>query len=255
MEIYFWLCLSALGAGVMNALAGGGTLLTFPALVAVISPVAANVTSTLALLPGSIASAWGYRRELYASRRWILLLTVPSLLGGLAGALLITQLDEAIFKALVPWLVLLAATFFFLQPTISRLVRREILTHKQPQKLTWPTRALLVLAQLFVAIYGGYFGAGIGILMLTSLAFLDLASIHEMNALKTWLAFCINGISAVLFAIDGQVVWRYALAMALAAIAGGYFGARLGLRIRPLYVRWIVIVIGFGLAAYFFVKQ
>ncbi len=123
MAIYFWLCLSALAAGMINAIAGGGTLLTFPALLAVISPVAANVTSTLALLPGSIASVWGYRREFYASRRWIALLTVPSLLGGVAGALLITQLEEGIFKALVPWLVLLAAILFLVQPAVSRLVR------------------------------------------------------------------------------------------------------------------------------------
>src|SRR5207253_2799564 len=110
MAIYFWLCLSALAAGAMNAIAGGGTLLSFPALlgVAMVSPVVANVTSTLALLPGSIGSAWGYRRELNACRRWIVLLTMPSLLGGVTGALLVTQLEEAVFKALVPWLVLLA---------------------------------------------------------------------------------------------------------------------------------------------------
>ncbi len=252
MAIYVWVCLAALAAGAMNAIAGGGTLLTFPALLAVISPVAANVTSTLALLPGSIASAWGYRQELHACRRWIILLTIPSLLGGILGALLVTQLPEGIFKALVPWLVLLAAILFLLQPYIMRALRREK-PHIGPP--TGTTRMVVVACQFLVAIYGGYFGAGIGILMLTSLAFLDLGSIHEMNALKTWLAFCINGISAILFVVDGQVVWSYALAMTVAAIIGGYVGARLALRLRPIYVRWVVIVIGFTLALYFFYEQ
>jgi uncharacterized protein len=250
--VYFWLCLSALAAGVVNALAGGGTLLTFPALLTVISPVAANVTSTLALVPASIAGAWGYRRQLHSARRWLVLLTIPSLLGGLAGALLITQLPENIFKGLVPWLVLLAAVLFLLQPAISKLFRRDSKKRIPP---TATILTLVVVGQFFVAVYGGYFGAGIGILMLSSLAFLDLADIHEMNALKSWLAFCINGISAVLFAVDGQVVWNYAFVMAIAAMAGGYLGARLALRIKPVYVRWVVIVVGFGLAAYFFWKQ
>ncbi len=192
MEIYFWLCLTALLAGALNAIAGGGTLLTFPALLTVVSPVVANVTSTLALLPGSIASAWGYRRQLVSSRRWIVLLTIPSLLGGAIGALLVTKLEEAIFTALVPWLVLLAAVLFLLQPTLSRFVRRKTKEYAPPSQ-----NARLVVAgcQLLVGIYGGYFGAGIGILMLTSLSFLDLSDIHEMNALKTWLAFCVNGIT------------------------------------------------------------
>lgn len=252
--VYVWLCLSALGAGVMNAVAGGGTLLTFPALsTAVTSLVPANVTSTIALLPGSVASAWGYRKELHACRRWIVLLSIPSVLGGTLGALLITQLDPSIFKFVVPWLILLAALLFLFQPTISRLVRKETGKPKPPPSL--PMLSLIVFFQLLVGIYGGYFGAGIGILMLSSLAFLDLADIHEMNALKSWLALCMNGVSAFLFILDGQVVWPYALAMAAAAIAGGYLGARVALKIRPIYVRWLVIAIAFALAGYFFINE
>jgi uncharacterized membrane protein YfcA len=252
MMIYFWLGLAALGAGAMNAIAGGGTLITFPALLTVVSPVVANVTSTLALVPGSIAGAWGYRQQLYSSRRWIVLLTIPSLLGGLTGALLITQLPENVFKVLVPWLVLLAATLFLFQPTIVRLVGPKKHVAGPPSV---SAHVVVIISQFLVAVYGGYFGAGIGILMLTSLSFLDLADIHEMNGLKTWLAFCINGISAVIFVLDGQVVWTYALVMALAAIVGGYVGARQALRLPPIYVRWVVITIGFTLAAYFFYKQ
>ncbi len=255
MAVYFWLCLSALGAGAMNAIAGGGTLLTFPSLLAAVTPVAANVTSTLALLPGSVASALGYRKELHACRRWIGVLTVPSLLGGISGAFLVTRIGDEKFKAYVPWLILVAACLFLLQPTISRLVKRG--KHQGPKgpPKNWVLSAI-VFFQFLVGVYGGFFGAGIGILMLTSLAFLDLADIHEMNALKSWLALCMNGISAVWFTIDGQVVWPYyALAMALAAVAGGYCGARLALKIRPVYVRWMVIAIGFGLATHFFIKQ
>jgi uncharacterized membrane protein YfcA len=250
--VYFLLCLTALAAGAMNAIAGGGTLLTFPALLeAPVSSVAANVTSTIALLPGSIAGSWGYRKELHACRRWILWLTVPSLLGDTVGALALTHMDDKQFRKLIPWLILTAAVLFLIQPIISRLVRRERPTGPPARH----TLALVVFVQFLIGIYGGFFGAGIGILMLTSLAFLDLGSIHEMNALKSWLALCMNGISAILFIIDGQIVWPYGLAMAVAAIVGGNIGTRLALRLKPVYVRWIVIAIGFGLAGHFFLKQ
>src|SRR5262245_45862684 len=250
MPTYLWLTLTALAAGMQNAIAGGGTLLTFPALLAVVSPVMANGTSTVALFPGSIASAWGYRKEMAAAKRWIILLTIPSILGGAAGTLLVTLMPERIFEGLIPWLVLGAAILLLLQPAISKLLRRK--HHGRPS--AW-TQAGIIGFQFLVAVYGGYFGAGIGILMLSSLAFLDLADIHEVNALKTWLAFCINCVAAIVFVVQDQVSWPHALAMMAAAIIGGYFGARLALRIRPIYVRWIVIAIGFGLAAYFFYEQ
>lgn len=254
--VYFWLCLSAFTAGVMNAVAGGGTLLTFPSLLMALpgAEVAANVTSTVALLPGSVASAVGFRKELASCRRWVVVLTVPSLLGGLLGALALLQFPKDVFRFLIPWLLLLAAMLFLLQPTLVRFLRREHLLDgpKTPPK-GW-TLAGIVVAQLLIGIYGGYFGAGIGILMLTSLAFLDLANIHEMNALKSWLALCMNGISAALFMFSGEVVWPFALAMAAAAIAGGYLGARVALLLPPRIIRLVVIAIGFGLAAYYFVK-
>ncbi|MBI3412348.1 MAG: sulfite exporter TauE/SafE family protein [Planctomycetes bacterium] len=247
MLIYLWLCLTALAAGMQNAIAGGGTLLTFPALLAVVAPVMANGTSTVALFPGSIASAWGYRKKVAASKRWIILLTIPSILGGASGTLLVTLMPDKVFEDLIPWLVLGAAILFLLQPTIGKSLRRA----HQGKPKAW-TLAGIIVFQFLVAIYGGYFGAGIGILMLSSLAFLDLADIHEVNALKTWLAFCINCVAAVVFVVQGQVSWPHALAMMVAAIVGGYVGARLALKLKPVYVRWIVIVIGFGLAAYFF---
>jgi uncharacterized membrane protein YfcA len=246
-----WLCLSALAAGVINSVAGGGTLLTFPALLAVVNGVVANATSTVALVPGSLAGAWGYRRELRQVSRWLLLLVWPSLIGGAIGALLLTRLKTEIFDALIPWLILVAALLFLLQPT---LVHLSGLGKAQgpPRK---GTLAALAGFQFLVSVYGGYFGAGIGILMLSSLGLMGISDIHQMNALKTILAACINGVAVVIFVIDREVVWWYALLMAASAIVGGYFGAHFARRMNRTFVRWLVSAIGFGLAAHFFYKQ
>jgi uncharacterized membrane protein YfcA len=243
---YLLLLLSAVGAGIVNAVAGGGTLLTFPALLTVVSPIVANGTSTVALVPGSAASAWGYRRELGDLRRWLFLLTPPSLLGGALGAFLVSRLPESSFQAAVPWLILTAAILFLLQPLINRLIR---VREGTPGK--WAS-AGVVLFQFLVAVYGGYFGAGIGILMLASLGLMGIGNLHRLNALKTLLAFYINGISIVVFVEEGKVNWHYALLMIPAAILGGYGGARLALRFHPGLVRGIVVVIAFALAAHFF---
>jgi uncharacterized protein len=226
---------------------GGGTLLTFPALESVLRSAAlANATSTVALFPGSLASSWGFRRQMAACRRWILWLTIPSLLGGALGAYLV---EESSFRQVIPWLILLAALLFLLQPSRARLFRHQAAALREPSRRV--LFAILVV-QFFIGIYGGYFGAGIGILMLTSLSFLGLEDIHQLNALKTVLAFCMNVVAAGLFIARDWVSWDYALAMAGAAILGGYLGARLSLLMPRGTVRWIVIIIGFVLAAYYF---
>jgi uncharacterized membrane protein YfcA len=249
---YLWLCLAALAEGAVNAVAGGGTLLTFPALVAVMaSSVRANTTSTVALVPGSLASAWGYRRELWACRRWAFVLAWPSLAGGLLGALLLTQLEEAYFKAVVPWLILLAALLFLAQPTLSKL-------RQTPADRTAPSRRTLagvIFFQFLVAVYGGYFGAGIGILMIASLSLMGAGTIHHTNALKTFLAACINGVSVVVWVLNGKVNWDYVPVMAAGAVVGGYVGARVARRLPKNVVRWVVIGIGFTLAGYYFSKS
>jgi uncharacterized membrane protein YfcA len=240
-----------LAAGALNAIAGGGTLLTFPVLLSVVPPVIANGTSTVALVPGSMAGAWGYRRELRACRRWLLLLFGPCIIGGWVGTWLVTEMDERYFTMLVPWLILLATLLFLAQPTLSRLTG---IGHGM-QRPSLGTSVGVGLFQFFVAVYGGYFGAGIGILMLSSLGLLGLTNIHHMNALKTFLAACINLVAVIEFAIKGKVAWPYALLMALAAIVGGYLGAHYARRLRPSIVRWFVIAIGFTLSAYFFLGQ
>jgi uncharacterized protein len=250
---YLFLCGSAFLAGAINSIAGGGTLLTFPALFEALNGkgVLANGTSTLALMPGSLAASWGYRKELADKRAMLLHLLAPSIVGGAVGALLATTLDQKIFNALVPWLIFAAALLF----TVQRPIQRWLGTRTQQGPPT--RRAVLMVAgfQFLVAIYGGYFGAGIGILMLSALAFMSVGDIHHMNGMKTVLAALINGVAIVVFIVQGQVRWDYALAMALAAIAGGYLGARVARRLKPAFVRWIVVAIGFGLSIYYFWKQ
>jgi uncharacterized membrane protein YfcA len=246
------LLVPALAAGVMNAVAGGGTLLTFPALTSVLhSGVGANATSTVALVPGSLGGAWGYRKELRACGRWLRLLTLPSLVGGVIGSLLVTRLDPKVFDMLVPWLIFMAAVLFLSQPWIGHMAG----IGKQHGPPSRPMVVGVVGFQFLVAVYGGYFGAGIGILMLAALSLMGLSDIHHMNAVKTLLAVCINGVSVLVFALEGKVVWSYALFMAIAASAGGYLGARIARRLNRELVRWIVILIGFGLAAYYFFQQ
>lgn len=244
------LFVSAFFAGAVNAIAGGGTLLTFPSLLAFINPVAASATSTVALLPGSLAAGLGYRTELAQCRRMLLILLPPSLFGGILGSFLLIRLPERIFANLVPWLLVGASVLLLLQRPIQRFVGAH--PHQHPKGATlWS----VVFFQLLVGIYGGYFGAGIGILMLSSLAFVGIPDIHQMNAVKSILAATMNGMSVVIFMAAGVIHWKYALLMAVAAILGGYTGARLGRRLRPDYVRVIVVAIGFGVAAYAWVSR
>jgi uncharacterized membrane protein YfcA len=254
---YLILCLAAVLAGAVNAIAGGGTLLTFPVLFAALgssgsAAVLANGTSTVALVPGSIAALVGYRREIQQERRWAGLLLVPSLLGGLAGSLLVVMLPGESFKAAVPWLILGATLLFLLQPQIARwtgIATAHAGTHSA--RLI----AGAIAFQFAVAVYGGYFGAGAGILMLSALAMMGLGDIHRMNAVKTLLSSTINGTSVVVFVATGNVHWPYALAMAISASLGGYFGARTARRFDRAAVRVVIVTIGLSLAAYYFYRQ
>jgi uncharacterized protein len=265
---YVWLCLTAFLAGGINALAGGGTLLTFPALTGVLARsldhstanVLANGTSTVALVPASLGSAWGFRRELPALRGLLVWLLPPSLIGGAIGSLLLTRLPPGVFAMLVPWLILTATLVFLLQP---------LLVKKKPMVVTengaavstggnnrYTPRAIagMVGLQLIIAIYGGYFGAGIGILMLSGMSLMGLTNIHQMNSLKTVLATVINSVAVFVFILERKVVWPYALVMMATSIVAGFLAAHYGRRIPGQFVRYFVIVIGFGLAAWFFAK-
>jgi uncharacterized membrane protein YfcA len=258
LDPWIWLVIAALAAGAVNSLAGGGTLLTFPTLLAALAglgpdeaAVVANMTSTVALVPGSLAGAWGYRREMGAVRPWLLLLAAPSLAGGLVGALLVTRLDPSYFAFLVPWLTLLAALLFLAQPL---LVPRPESAHPFHRR-GHAHQVAAIFFQLLVAVYGGYFGAGIGIVMLGAFSVMGLWDVHQMNALKTILAVLINGISVIVFIVDGRVAWPYALVMALSAIVGGYLAARSARYLPRWLVRWTVIAAGLIVSAYLFWRR
>jgi uncharacterized membrane protein YfcA len=251
---------SAVG-GAVNAIAGGGTLLTFPALLGLGVPaVAANATSTVALWPGSFASMWGYRRQLAGAERWAVRLAVPSLLGGLTGAALLLFTPEARFRALVPWLVLGASLLFALQGPVMRWLRERAgsAAAAPPHAAADaghpvdPSAGLLAM-QFCTGIYGGYFGAGAGIVMLAAFGLMGMTNIHQMNGLKNFNGICFNGVAAATFAVMGLVNWPIALVMALGSSLGGYGMAGLAQRVPQAWVRGAVTVIGVASAVWLMV--
>jgi uncharacterized membrane protein YfcA len=246
---------AAVAGGAMNALAGGGTLLTFPALLFFgHGAIAANATSTVALLPGAGASLFGYRREVRPFSGWLKTLALPSLLGGGFGSWLLLRTPERTFAGLAPWLVLFATTLFLVQGYLARK-REELAAKKAAEVVASPGDVapskwwIAVLAQVGIAIYGGYFGAGIGILMLAVLGFLGLRDIHAMNGLKNFFGFAINAVAALYFIARGAVDWSVAPVMILGAIAGGYGGARLARFVGREWARRAVVLIGLAVAA------
>jgi uncharacterized membrane protein YfcA len=250
MLTYSLVFLAAAIGGAMNSIAGGGTLITFPAVVGLgVPPLAANATSTVALWPGSLAGMWTFRGELAGTRAWLVWFTAPSILGGVVGALLLLYTPAGRFEAIVPFLVLGATLLFLAQRTITRaLARYAVGSGEQaaehdvmPRPSPW-----FLLAQFGVAVYGGYFGAGIGILMLAAFGLMGLTNIHKMNGLKNWGATCINGCAAMMFVFSGIVEWPVAIAMAAGSLAGGHLGARLALRAGQVWVRRAIVAVGFG---------
>jgi len=239
-------------AGVINSVAGGGTLVTFPTLIWLgLNSVTANATSTVAIWPATLGSSWGYRCELRELHRRLFLLVIPSVIGGLAGAWLLRFTPPAVFDRLVPFLILFATLLFMAQdPVQKRLKSADAAAHHSSK---WLVGAMLF--QLLVGIYGGYFGAGIGILMLAALSVLGLTEIHQMNALKVLLGGSMNGVAIVYFVANRMVHWPYVLVMVAGAIAGGYGGAGFARRLGARAVRRIVIVVGFGLAVSFFIRR
>lgn len=240
-------------AGIMNSVAGGGTIVTFPALIAFgMPPIQANATSTLALLAGIGGSLYGYRGHLSAVRPWLKMFAPVSIIGGLLGAWLLTQTNETFFEHLVPFLILFATLLFLLNDLFRRLAGFEAIMVGKSGKAA--TAAALIL-QFGVAVYGGYFGAGIGILMLATLGLLGLKHIHEMNTIKTVLASLINVVAAGYFVWAGLIVWPQAIVMTLGATVGYYLGSSFTQKISHDRVRHLVGMIGILISIVFFWRQ
>ena len=250
------LFLAAALGGALNAVAGGGSFLTLPALiVAGVPAVIANATSTLALWPASVSSTLAYRRELRSSRQWLVVLGVTSIVGGLAGAVLLVRTSNDAFLRLLPWLMLVAAATFTFGQKLRPASTAAGLSHPFEHGAAWrPALVGVVVMQFLTATYGGYFGGGMGIMMLATMALAGMTNIHEMNGLKSFLGVAINGFALATFIITGTISWRYGLAMAVGATLGGYLTASLARTIDPRYVRWFVIAVGWIMTVYFFVR-
>ncbi|MCI0411375.1 sulfite exporter TauE/SafE family protein [bacterium] len=229
---------AAFGAGAINAVAGGGTLLSFPALISIgLDPKIANATSTMALWPGLAGSLLGYRRELQAGRSFMIQLGLVSLCGGVLGTFLLIKTPSETFARLVPFLILFATLLFTLQEPVTRWLKSRSTLND-----TWRIPAVMI--QFLAATYGAYFGAGNGILILAALGLLGISDIHVANGLKIFLAICLNIVAIIGFIFAGLISWPPAFVMAMGAVAGGYFGASVARRLNRSLVRGLVILIG-----------
>ncbi len=238
----FIITAAAVVAGLINSIAGGGTLISFPALLWIgRDPIMANATNSAALWPGSFAGMVGFRRELASVQRWLLLLVIPSFAGAAVGAVLLLRTPVHTFEHIVPFLILGATILLATQEMITRRLGIVAKAHERPTP-AWVT--FVFVFQFLVGVYGGYFGAGMGILMLAALGLIGLSDMHQMNGLKNLLSICINGLAAIYFAISGAVIWKDGLLMAAGAIVGGFLGAKLAHRLGRKFVRRAVVVIG-----------
>lgn len=248
------LFIAALLGGTLNSVAGGGSFFSFPALYfGGVLPVQANATSTVALWPASVASAVAYLRELKHVRPPLLILLVgSSLIGGYFGAILLVKTSQSTFVLLLPYLLLLATLLFTFSKVITAWLRG-----RNREKTPMTRRGLIgsAIMQLIISTYGGYFGGGIGIMMLAGLAMMGMEDIYVMNTLKNMLATCINGVAIITFIILGVVAWPQAIVMVVGALVGGYGGAYLARKIDEKWVRIFVMVVGFSLTIYFFLHH
>jgi uncharacterized protein len=240
-------------AGALNALAGGGSFVSFPALLFIrIPPVLANATNTVALWPGLAASTLSYLKRLNAPMRVLVPLLVTSVAGGWAGAVLLLKTPQHAFLRLVPWLLLGGTLLFAFGNSIRVLAGKSVVTDDL-RHTSW--RAILVssIAEFLVSVYGGYFGAGIGFMTLAMLAILGMRDIHAMGAIRTMLAVAINAAAVVTFVSAGAVLWPQCVVMIAGSLVGGWFGAHYAQKADPGKVRVAVICVGLAMSAYFFV--
>jgi hypothetical protein len=248
---WIWLTVAAFLAGLLNAVAGGGSFLLFPAMLGMkMLPIQANATNTVALWPGQLTSVAAYRDDIRKNLRLALPMGVAGLLGGSVGALVLLNTPQLTFLHLVPWLLLIAASIFALTGPVSRWLARR---RGSLAGVSHPPRQLSVfLATMAVCFYIGYFGAGAGFLLITVLSLFGYQDLHEINALKVVSTTMANGMAFLIFVVGGQVVWRYCLLAMVTCAIGGYASARLARRVPQPVLRGLVIFIGLFMAAWFF---
>jgi uncharacterized protein len=246
--------IAAFCAGAMNSVAGGGTFLSFPALLAVgVPPISANASNSVALWPASLSGAWAYRTELARYKRYLIPMGIVSLIGGIGGGLLLLTTKDATFSKLIPWLLLFATILFAFSGKISSVLRRGR-TQQQPGDAHANSSAVSLAGQAVVSVYGGFFGAGMGILMLASLAMSGHDDVHEINAIKNLLSAIIYSVTVITFVIAGAVSWPSTIIMLATATLGGYWGASIARKIPAIWLRRFIITVGCVLTVYYFYK-
>ncbi len=266
------LFIAAMLAGALNSVAGGGSFISFPTLLFTgVPPVQANATNTVAVWPGSLASIPPYRKDLKHELRELIYFSIVSVIGGVLGAVILLNTPQALFQRMVPWLLLIATLIFAFGNNFAQWMRGrragagDMQANAKAesaeedmdttQSITRGRRVIVLVIQFIISLYGGFFGGGIGIMMLAGFALLGMRNIHQMNALKVVLASIINGVALIVFVLKGAVYWPQALVMVVGAIIGGYGGAALAHQVPPKYVRWFAIGVGLVISAYFFIKQ
>lgn len=244
--------LAAIAAGAVNALAGGGTLISFPVLIALgISPVAANITNAVALCPGYFGATLAQLRNLQGQRKRALILIPASAAGGLAGAVILVHTEERTFTALVPWILAVASFLLAIQGVVRDMVSRRTDPHAQGGK----TSVLTIVAVIIASIYGGFFSAGMSVLIVAVLGLTSTDAFGRLNALKQVLAFVVNVAAVVIFVRSGHVIWSAAAVMAVAALLGGALGGRLAVWMNPTLLRWVVVTAGASIAVVYWLKD
>jgi uncharacterized protein len=256
---WVWLMVAGFLAGVLNAVAGGGSFLSFPAILGMgVPPVQANATNTVAIWPGQLTSVAAYWPEVKRHLRSASLMGVSGLIGGTAGAVVLLNTPQQTFLRLVPWLLLGAAGLFAISGPVSRSLerlKRARRAHAAAGEVHAPRRVPLFFATMVVSFYVGYFGAGAGFLFITLLSLFGYDDMNAINALKVVANLLANGVAFLIFVIDGQVEWRYCLAAMVAAAVGGYSSASLARRVPQPVLRALVVIIGLSMAAWFFWRQ
>ena len=251
LETILFLAFAGALAGALNSVAGGGSFISFPALLFTgVPPIPANATNTIAVWTAAAASGGAYRRRLNVPRRVIFPLVSASLVGGLAGAVLLLKTPARTFMLVLPWLILGATLLFIFGKKLAG-ERKSALAHEASTAALAGATAF----QLGVAVYGGYFGGGMGIVMLAMLATLGMTDIHAMNALKSVMGFVINGVAVVTFIVARAVYWKQGIVMIIGGIAGGYLGAHYAQKLPQAWVRGFVVLVGAGMTVYFFWKS